>query len=61
MQGKERAIYTLSVQRPQPFRIVLFISKFLQRIGQNIYSISLYTELYQRKKLIKLCMQCRNG
>ena len=45
---------TPSVWEPQ---IINFISNCQQEIAQNIYSIYLHTELYQRKILIKLFMQ----
>ena len=43
MQGWEGAIYTLSVQRPQPFRIVLFYIQMLKtdRIT-HLLNFSLY-------------------
>ena len=54
IQTWERAIYTQSLQRPQSFQIVLFISKSLQRIAQNTYAIYLHTELCERKKSIQI-------
>ena len=60
MQGHwERAIYTLSVRKPHPLRIVLFYFSMLTRVALKICAIYLFTELYQRKYLITLFIQCR--
>ena len=42
---------------PSRFEFFCFISNCLQRLAENIYSIDLYVELYQRKYLIKLFIQ----
>ena len=52
MQRGERAIYSLSLHQsedPSRFELFCFVSKCLQWMAQNIYSIYLNTELYQRK------------